>query len=270
MLKIGDFSKLSMVSVKTLRYYDELGLLKPARVDEFTGYRYYSASQMPRLNRILALKDLGLSLGQVASMLDEGLSAAEIRGILRFRLSETEQRLSEERALLGRVEARLAQIEREGRLPVYDVALKQYPDCAVAYVRRILPRYSELSQMFGELFSNVGPAGAIPIGPPCSIYHDHEFKETDADVEVAVPVSGEIRGDGPVRTRLLPGGNMACVVHHGPYETIGQAYTAVMAWIEPNGYRINGPVRELYLTDPAETPDPKDNVTEIQVPVEKA
>ncbi len=101
MFKIGDFSKLSQVSVKALRYYDELGLLKPVEVDRFTGYRYYSADQLPRLNRILALKDLGLTLDEIGALLDDELPAAQIRGMLRLKQVEARERVEEERARLA-------------------------------------------------------------------------------------------------------------------------------------------------------------------------
>ena len=113
MFKIGEFSKLSHVTVKTLRYYDKIGLLKPAEVDRFTSYRYYSASQLPRLNRILALKDLGLSLDQIARLLDHDLPPDQIRGMLRLKQVELQEQLEEEQARLARVEQRLSQIEQE-------------------------------------------------------------------------------------------------------------------------------------------------------------
>jgi len=114
MIKIGDFSRISRVPVKTLRYYDEVGLLKPVEVDRFTGYRYYSLDQLSRLNRILALKDLGFSLEQIAQLLDENLPAAQIRGMLRMKQAELQDRVREEQERLARVEARLRQIEQEG------------------------------------------------------------------------------------------------------------------------------------------------------------
>ena len=117
MFKIGDFSKLSQVSVKTLRYYDELGLLKPVEVDRFTGYRYYSADQLPRLNGIRALQDLGLTLEQIADLLDQGLPAAQLRGMLRLKQAELKEQVREEQARLARVETRLKQIEQEGMVP---------------------------------------------------------------------------------------------------------------------------------------------------------
>jgi DNA-binding transcriptional MerR regulator len=106
MFKIGDFSKLSRVSVKTLRYYDEVGLLKPIQIDRFTGYRFYSVDQLPRLNRILALKDLGFSLEQIGRLLDEELPPSELRGMLRLKQGELQQQVDEQQSRLARVEAR--------------------------------------------------------------------------------------------------------------------------------------------------------------------
>ena len=129
MIKIGDFSRLSQVSVKTLRYYDEVGLLKPVEVDRFTGYRYYSFDQLPRLNRVLALKDLGFSLEQIAQALDEGLTPDQLRGMLRLKRAEIQQRVEEEQERLARVEARLRQIEQEAMMSNYDVVIKKVPPC---------------------------------------------------------------------------------------------------------------------------------------------
>ena len=96
MFRIGDFSKFSRVSIKMLRHYDEIGLLKPVHVDPFTSYRYYSVDQLPRLNRIIALKDLGFTLEQITRLLDEGLSAEQIKGMLKLKRAEIEQQLQAE------------------------------------------------------------------------------------------------------------------------------------------------------------------------------
>src|SRR5688572_13818303 len=119
MLKIGDFSRISQVTVKALRYYDEIGLLRPVHVDDFTGYRYYAVDQLPRLNRILALKELGFTLEQIAAALSEGVTAEQLRGMLRLKRAEIQQRMQEEQDLLGRVEVRLQQIEQEGTMSAY-------------------------------------------------------------------------------------------------------------------------------------------------------
>ena len=139
MFKIGEFSRLSHVTVKTLRYYDRIGLLKPATVDRWTSYRYYSADQLPRLNRILALKDLGLSLDQIARLLDDDLSPDQIRGMLRLKQVELQEQLEEEQTRLARVEQRLRQIEKEETMSSQEVAVKQIPAQAVASVRDTVP-----------------------------------------------------------------------------------------------------------------------------------
>ncbi|HOG46425.1 MAG TPA: MerR family transcriptional regulator [Anaerolineae bacterium] len=265
MIRIGDFSRLGLVSIKTLRHYDELGLLKPVRVDRFTGYRYYAVEQLGRLNRILALKDLGLSLEQIAGLLSADVSAEEIRGMLRLKQAEAQSRIQEAQAQLTRVATRLRQIEKEGSFPMYEVVLKQIPAQRVAAIRRVLPNYGALGALSAELF---GPQmqGARYAGPPLVIYHDHEFKDENVDVEVAVPVAGPLPEGAPAEVRELPGGEMACVVYLGPYEGIGEGYNAVMAWLEPNGYRIADCLREVYLRGPGDGNDPAQYVTEIQVP----
>jgi len=269
--KIGEFSKLSHVTVKTLRYYDQIGLLKPAEVDRFTNYRYYSASQLPRLNRILALKDLGLSLDETSRLLDDDLPPEQIRGMLRLKQVEIQERLEEEQARLARVEQRLRQIEQEEAMSKQDVALKEIPAQAVASVRDVIPTYGHFDQLFGEAFAYLGQHRINPAGPPMGIYHDEEFREQDADVEVAIPVSGAVPEGERVKPRQLPAvDEMACLIHQGGYDTIGGSYGQLMGWIEANGYRIIGPPREVYLRGPESGDDASSYMTEIQIPVEKA
>ena len=257
--------------VKTLRYYDQIGLLKPAEVDRWTSYRYYSASQLPRLNRILALKDLGLSLDQIARLLDEDLPPDQIRGMLRLKQVELQEQLEEEQARLARVEQRLRQIEQEESMSTQEVALKQIPAQAVAAVRDVIPTYRDIGQLFGEVFAYLGRHRITPAGPPIGIYHDPEFREQDVDVEVAVPVTGSIPEGERLKGRELPAvEEMACIIHQGSYETIGGTYGQLMAWIEATGYRMAGPVREVYVQGPESGDDPSTYVTEIQLPVEKA
>src|SRR4030042_2882886 len=117
MLKIGDFSRLARVTVKALRYYDELGLLKPAKIDSFTGYRYYSADQLPRLHRIIALKDMGLSLEEIARLLQDDVSISHILDLLHTKREAQQRRLEEESERLKRVEDWMLEVERENKLP---------------------------------------------------------------------------------------------------------------------------------------------------------
>lgn len=271
MLKIGDFSKLSRATVPTLRHYDELGLLRPERVDAFTGYRYYAFGQLARLNRILALKDLGFSLEQIARTLEQGVTAEQVRGMLRLRRAEQQARVQEEQERLARVEARLNQIEMEGAMSKYDVVIKTVAPLRVAAIRRIIPAYPAQGPLWGELYAFLGAQRAQFAGPCLTLYHDSEYKERDVDAEVCQPIASPVPESGAVKVYDLPGGQMACTVHHGPYRTLSQAYTELMPWIAANGYRIAGPDREIYLQTSGDgNQDDANCVTEIQVPVEKA
>ncbi|MCP4426243.1 MAG: MerR family transcriptional regulator [Chloroflexi bacterium] len=276
MFKIGVFSKLSRVPVKTLRYYHQIGLLAPARIDDFTGYRYYTAVQMARLNRILALKDLGFSLEQIGRLLEESLSPEQIRGLLRVKQSEIESQIETERARLARVAARLDQMDKEATMPKFDVVIKKVEDMQVAGVRDIIPDYKSIGPLYEELFATLGQHRVTPAGPGMGIYYDEEYKESDVDVEAAVPVSGvpldsrQLPDGGRVALRNLPGAEMATLIRKGPYDDFTPAYQALMEWVQANGYRIVGPNRELYLQGPGPGIDPADYVVEIQFPVSKS
>ena len=270
MFKIGDFSKLSQVTVKALRYYDKIGLLKPARVDRFTSYRYYSADQLPRLHRILALKDLGLSLEQIGSLLDEDLSAEQLRGMLRLKQAEIQQQVQGEQERLARVEARLRQIEQEGKMPTQEVVVKKVGGLKVAALRDVIPTAAAQGPLWDELMSFIAQHGAKPAGPCLTIYHDTEYRERDVDVEVGQPMDGSPPEDPRIKVRELPAiKTMASVIQQGSYDNFHETYAVLMTWIEANGYRIVGPSREVYLRGHADTDNPDEFVTEVQFPVAK-
>jgi len=272
MIRIGDFSKFSRVTVKTLRYYDEVGLLKPASVDKFTGYRFYSYAQLPRLNRILALKDLGFSLEEIRQLLAGDLSAEQMRGMLKLRQAEIRQRVQEESERLGRVEARLRQIEQEDVMSNYDVIIKKVEPLRVAALRGVVPTPPDQGRLWHELDGYLALHRVQPAGPCLSLYHDDEYKERDWDIEVCEPIERDVPETERVKVRLLDGAEtMACAVHHGPFVLIGAAYDALLKWIGENGFHVVGPGREVYLREAknGDQNDP-DTVTEIQFPVEKA
>ena len=151
MFKIGDFSRIARVSCRLLRYYDEIGLLKPGSIERDSGYRYYSASQLPRLNRILVLKELGLSLEEIARVLDSNLSAGELRGMLIVRRSDAQRALSEEMDRLRHIESRIAQIDAEGELSVDDVIMRSEPAQRLLAVRRVVPSFVAARDLIREL-----------------------------------------------------------------------------------------------------------------------
>ena len=273
MFKIGDFSRLSLVSVKALRYYDELGLLKPARVDESTGYRYYSASQLTRLNRILVLKDLGLSLQQIALLLDQELTPDQIRGMLRLKQVELHQQLEEGQTRLARIEAWLQAFEQEAIMPAYDVVLKKVAPLQVAQVRGVAPSMEQLGPTLDRLFDQVcgyiSQQGATSVGPGITLYYDTEYSERDISVGACMSFEGSLSDGEQVKVTELPAvETMASVIHHGSFSTMNQAYNAILKWIETNDYHVSGPNRELNL-EYERGGDQSKFVTEIQFPVEK-
>jgi DNA-binding transcriptional MerR regulator len=282
MFKIGEFSRLSRISVRMLRHYDQLGLLTPSQTDPFTGYRYYSAEQLPRLNRIIALRDLGFSLEQIAGMLEDDLSTEQLLGMLKLKRAEVEEQLKLEEQRLARLEVRIRQLRESPEHASYDIVLRDIGPELVATYRELAADDDRIQQMFDMLETYVaGFDAARADKPPVSIYHDDEYREKDMDVEVAVPLKYAVLETESIRVRQLPRlSHVACVIHVGAYPDIYQAYNALLAWIEANDYRMTGPIREVYLRYGADGLDfelPRtyladykhEYVTELQLAVEK-
>lgn len=270
MIKIGIFSKISQVSIKTLRYYDEMGLLKPVAVDRYTSYRYYEMSQLHRLYQILALKDLGFSLDEVGRLLSQEISNAELRGMLRMKREELRRTVQVETERLERVDARLRQLEQETKVMGANVVLKKIDPLLVAGARGIISTYSEQGRLWDTLGSALQQKGITPVGACFTLYHNDE---PEIDAEVCEPVSGPVVLSSDVKVHELPAiDQAACLVHQGSFSTLGEAYNGLMQWIEQNGYRICGPIREIYLRPPDQPGDQEapETVTEIQAPVMKA
>src|SRR5215475_1551940 len=244
MFRIGVFSKLAQVSVKALRFYDEVGLIKPTYVDRDTGYRYYSATLLPRLNRILAFKKLGLSLEEIIHLLEGDLPVDRVRESLQNRRAELSRRIERERAQLADVESWLAQIERAGRVPEYEVTIKRIEPQLVASVRDTLSSYADADELFDELQSNFKQRGA-PLERG-AIWHTCANRRRSIDCEAIVFLREPARGKGRAQVYELPGASVACVIHQGSDETCERAYVAARSWIESHGHAIAGPNRELY------------------------
>lgn len=272
MFKIGDFSKLAQVSVKTLRYYGKLSLLKPGWIDRFTGYRYYTADQLPRLNRILALKDLGFSLEQIQQLLREDLPAAELRGMMCMKQADLERQIQTEQTRLERVEERLRQIEQEGALPAYDVVLKNVPSQRIVGIREVVPGYRHLVSLFDELraYLRIHNLSLNPENPCLAVYYDAEYQERGLDVEAAAPLLRLLPGSPRAVVHDLPGvESMACAIHQGTADRLPEAYNALMTWIEIHGYRVAGPNRDVYLQGIESQAGSSGQVTEVQFPIQK-
>lgn len=268
-LKIGNFARIGQVTVQTLRHYDDLGLLKPIEVDALSGYRYYVLDQLPRLHRILALKELGFSLDQIAHLLEDNLPPSELRGMLCLKHSELRQQVDEDLDRLERLEARLRLIDQEDHQPGYDVIIKPVDPLQVASVRGVIPSYWDEGPLWGLLFRQLQQAGITANEPCLSLYHS---AEPEIDVEACAPVPpGGTRLQG-LSIQTLPGvENMASTLHQGSFVGLSGAYASLLKWIDANGYRIAGPDRAVYLRLPEAGQSRQDPnaMTEMQVPIEK-
>jgi DNA-binding transcriptional MerR regulator len=264
MLKIGDFSRLGKVPVKTLRFYDEVGLLSPIHVDGGTGYRYYTLHQLPRLNRILVFKDLGFSLGEIVDLLERDVPVDRIRDLLRVKQSELERRVAAERARLARLEARIAQIDSDGMVPAYDVVLREVGPKLVASRRDTLRSYCAAADLLDEIDRYVRRNGAT--GDRGALWHACARSGRAIDCEALVFLRDPVPTSDRVAVYELPRQTMACVVHSGSDEDTERAYEAAKCWIHASAYRVVGPNRELYFH---EDPRRGTSILEIQIPVEK-
>ena len=284
MIKIGDFSKLANVTVKTLHHYGELGLLRPAHIDRYTGYRYYSLAQLPRLNRILALKDLGFSLEQVVHLLDEELSLDKMRGMLRMKQFELAERVGAEQARLAQVEMRLQQIEYEGQPPKYEIALKEVPSMLVLSAKAttaIKGNFLATRQKLQALLNSSLERARIKTDGPCfALLPGLPSTESKQSMELAVSVKlrrGQRAGDwsgAPVQLKELKAvPSMASTIYDGEDASLSSGYASLFAWVKANAYEMTGPYREIYLSETGNNSvglEELSGFVEIQCPVERA
>lgn len=276
MFRIGEFSIIARVSGRLLRYYDEIGLLVPEYTDPQSGYRYYSARQLPRLNRILASKELGFSLEQIARMLDHELSTDEIRGMLILRKAQIEHSLNEDLSRLREVESRLSQLESFGTLQEPDVILKTVPAQPFLSLREV---FSSMEAVRGlvQRINTVVPA-KLPqssLGPITVGVHSPVFEPESNDLEIGyvaiggVPESIQLSEERVLTLGELPAvETMATLVHIGPISQTHREYAALGRWLEKNQWEIVGRGREILMQLPLASKD-AEAVVEIQLPVRK-
>jgi DNA-binding transcriptional MerR regulator len=262
MLKISEFARIGLVSIATLRHYDQYGLLKPAMLDQDTGYRYYTLDQLPRLNRILALKDLGFPLEQISQLLENALSFEQLQGM--FKLKQ---------ARLARIAARLHQIEQEGKMPTYEVLLKQVDTLHIASIRATipLPLQTNIQWLYATINTYLDQQRVQHTQPSMLLLHSRSEQRDDGlyiDAEAAIPVPATVSGNGQITIRILPAGLIASTVHIGNDLSTGQAHIALYRWMQNNDYRIIAPPRQVHLLRGASM-DVDQYVTEVQFPVEK-
>jgi len=262
---IGEFSRIAGLTVKTLRFYHERGLLVPAWVDPQTGYRYYDRPQADKARVIRQLRDMEFSLEEITEILQGGEDQADLLGFLERQKAILKGRLRRYRAVVVALDRFIRQ-ENEARTTMpnasYDVQEKTLETLLIAGVR-MRGRYSEC----GKGFSQIGKKFGRYIAGKCFLLHyDTEYKEDDADFEACFPIrqGKEVKG---ISVRELPGGQCVSLLHKGPYEELGRSYARILAYVKENGYEVITPTREVYVKGPGILfkGNPKNYLTEIQI-----
>jgi DNA-binding transcriptional MerR regulator len=276
MFRIGDFSKIAQVSGRLLRYYDEIGLLSPEFTDPQTGYRYYSARQLPRLNRILVLKELGLSLEQIARLLARDTSTDEMRGMLALRKARIEQSVQEEMERLRAVESRLQQIEAYGQVMDPDVVLKSIPAQPFLALREVLPVVDARRRLVQSIVTVVPMVvGYNNLGHIAVVNHSPVYDPEALDLEVGYLLTG----NAPESVRLskvrvltmhtLPAvETMATFAYEGRISDVHRAHGTLGTWVERKNWYISGEGREILMQLP-ESETENNVLVEVQLPVSK-
>lgn len=277
MFRIGEFAQIAQVSSRQLRHYDQMGLLRPDHTNPQSGYRYYSIQQLPRLNRILALKELGLSLDQIGPLLEDQISSTELRGMLTIKRAQVEQSLREEEARLRHIESRIAQIDRHGRIEGYDVVVKSIAAVPFLSLRRSFESMDEVA----PLIRAVAEDGARQIRPALRdkliVVARNDIEDEKLDLEIGFsltrPSNASIRfaGSCVLEASELPAVEaMATIVRSGTNAASHSSFAAIGTWIEANRYEIAGPCREVFLEPITGPPGLAGALVEIQFPLRRA
>jgi DNA-binding transcriptional MerR regulator len=272
MFRIGDFSRIARVSARLLRFYDEIGLLKPAHSDPQTGYRFYSADQLAALNRIIVLKDLGFSLEQIGSVLKNKTNATQLRAMLLMRRNDAERALAAEAHKLRQIETRITQIETEGQLDANDVLIRPEPARRLLSLRRVVSSFGEargLISVLREQVRTIYPKGHA--GQLVAVAHSQDFEADRIDVEIGITLDenepSAIPADSPLSIHELPEVlRMAICVRVGLPEDAHLVTAKIGRFVEINDDTLAGPSREVFLQSPR-LDRMHESVVEMQFPV---
>lgn len=272
MLKIGDFSRLSRITIRMLRHYDDIGLLKPQTVDEWTGYRYYDEEQLLAANKIYLLKNLGFSLSEIKELLVSFGDYSEIERFLQVKKVEFTMQADnlKERILL--IEGAITKLKQEGNFMNYVVNLKTIPELYVASVRKTIANYrAELELWDNVLIPEMIKQKCKDMIPyyPMSVNHDMEFTEQNADIEVRFAVIGKYTDTEDVKFKTIQAVEVASCMFKGDYDQILSVNEAIAKWVNENGYQFNGEAFWIYHKCIRETNNPDEFLTEVCFPVKK-
>ncbi|MEY8352963.1 MerR family transcriptional regulator [Lachnospiraceae bacterium 54-53] len=271
MLKIGDFSKLSRISIRMLRHYDEIGLLIPKTTDGFTGYRYYGEEQLSVACRITALKDMGFSLSTIGEILKSYGNPQTLAEYLSIKRAEVQSESEEVRRRLLLLDTAIERLRKDETAMNYNVTIKTLQERYVASVRQVIPAYDQEGILWDTMMRETAGLN-MQIADPCygmAVFHDEGHKESDVDVEIQMSVKGTYENTVHVVFKTVPSVEFASAVLKGSYEQLTSVHSAVAQWIRDNGYEFDGMMFCIYHVSPNETQNPDEYVTEVCYSVKK-
>lgn len=274
MFKIGEFSKITQISVRMLRYYDEQKLLEPCLVDDSNGYRLYSAKQIDQLNRIILLRDMGFGVKEIKSLLISW-NGESIKQNLLEQVKKTEDNILSEKRKLRQLQGLLCDLDSQGKKLNIEIIMKTLPMQQIISMRRIVPDYYHESLLWKEFGEIIGKWKGLEGQQSFSIYHDLDDREQEVDIEICVAAeASDIRlesfcENAKLHYRQLAKVDMAaCFVAYGPYSNISIAYKEFAYWLEQHKeYQMQGENRQICHVSMCHTTNPEEYVTELQIPL---
>ncbi|MFA6941144.1 MAG: MerR family transcriptional regulator [Clostridiaceae bacterium] len=266
MYQIGEFLKMSKTTIKTLRYYDEIGLLEPEKVDDFTGYRFYTTQQLLKLHYIKAFKQIGLSINEI-KLIMAGQNEMNILKKRKSGLNAEMERITDQ---LSRIEFILSGKEEESFMS-YQAIIKELPECIVYYKRLTVPSYDsyfKIISAIGEECMKANPDIKCSVPEYCFIvYLDGEYKEKDINIEFCEAVNKFGNETGGIKFKKIESVMAVSVMHKGSYSGLSKAYAYAFKWIEDNGYTAADNPRESYIDGIWNKDSIDEWLTELQIPV---
>lgn len=280
MFKIGEFSRITQVSIRMLRYYDEQELLKPSVVDKYTGYRLYEANQIEQLNRIIMLKNMGFNIKEMKEMLTSWDSKL-MKENLEDQINKVKQTIKTEQARLSQIEGYLADLNKKDKKLNIQIVMKKIPTYHVLSMRKVVQNYyceGQLWKEFGEFTKDIED---IDTKQSFSIYHDLDYREENVDIEVCIVCDNDLEFYKDYTNNHLKSTNLifrqvigidiaASIMIYGPYSSISSAYKEFAYWLDQHKeYRMAGENRQICHVSMCHTTDPNEYITELLIPLEK-
>ncbi|MCY6354663.1 MerR family transcriptional regulator [Clostridium sp. ZS2-4] len=270
MYTIGEFSRIGKVSTKMLRHYDKIELLKPDYTNPNNGYRYYSKDQIKDVLFVNKLKKYGFSLEEISKVLKKR-DSEYLQLVIEQKLLDLTEEIRRSQFILKEMEENIEQLKKGADIMIskrkFDIAIDNLKPMTVLSLRQTISM-EDISKLIGKIFENIYKNQLTPAGEIMTIYYDKDFDPENADVEVCIPVNKHLK-TAEISTKTVDGGLVAHTTFIGPYSEIGEAYAALMEWVEKNDYEVIRPPFDKYIKGPGAGCSPKEFITEVYFPVEK-